>query len=331
MRVYKDYNLQSYNTFGIAAKAAVFVVLDQLSDIPEAVEKYGQPTHILWWWSNLIISKDIDGVVWHPAFTDKECNEFDGKIYIKCGAWCVWDDVVKFTVQQWRWWIENLVAIPWHVWAAPVQNIGAYGVELKDVFVSLEAYDLENESMITMTKEDCKFGYRYSIFKECPGRYMICTVTLELSHLPTPHLEYAPLKKAAEENWLHEQKDIAETIEAIRWSKLPKPSELGNCGSFFQNPIVEKWVVDKLLSQYPDMPHYVQEDGTEKLSAARLIDQSGGKGIREGSIWTYPLQPLVLVNYGWWNGQEVVAFSQHIIDIVQEKFGVTLVREVNMR
>jgi UDP-N-acetylmuramate dehydrogenase len=159
---------------------------------------------------------------------------------------------------------------------------------------------------------------------------MICAVTLELSLIPAPHLEYTPLKKAAEEQWLSEQQDIAETIENIRWSKLPKPQELWNCGSFFKNPLVEKSVVDALLLQYPDMPHYPQPDGTEKLSAARLIDQSGCKGMREGNIGTYPLQPLVLVNYWWGSGQEVLVFSQHIIDVVQEKFRVSLTREVNM-
>jgi UDP-N-acetylmuramate dehydrogenase len=331
MRVYKDFDIQTYNTFGIAAKAAVFVVLDHLTDIEEALTEFGQPTYILWWWSNVVITKNLDGTVRHPAFTDKTFQAVWDKIHITCGAWCVWDDIVKFSVQQCRWWIENLVAIPWHVWAAPVQNIGAYGVEIKDVFVSLEAYDLERKLMVTLNKTDCHFGYRHSIFNEQPGKYMICSVTLELSLVPNPHLEYTPLKKAAEEGGLDNQQKIAETVENIRRSKLPKPKELGNCGSFFKNPVVEKSIVDTLLVQHPDMPHYPQPDGTEKLSAARLIDQSGCKGMRVWNIWTYHLQPLVLVNYWWGNGQEVLVFSQEIINIVQEKFGVSLSREVNMR
>lgn len=330
MRVYENINLQEYNTFDIAAKAAVFVVLDQLSDIEEALTQFGQPTHILWWGSNVVISKDIDGVIWHPLFTERKIKAIGDKIHLTCGAWCVWHEIVEFTVQQGRRGIENLVAIPGHIWAAPVQNIGAYGVELKDVFVSVEVYDRENKTMVTLWKDDCHFGYRHSVFKEQPGRYMICSVTLELSHTAAPHLEYAPLKKLAEENGLETQQEIADAIESIRRSKLPKPDELWNCGSFFQNPLVEKSVVDGLLAQYPDMPHYPQDSGKEKISAAWLIEQSGCKWIREWNIWTYPLQALVLVNYGWWTGEEALSFASHIIQTVFDKFGVTLVREVNV-
>ena len=330
MRVYKDINMQAYNTFNIAAQAAVFIVLDQLTDIEDALTQFGNPNYILWWGSNVVISKDIHDVVWHPLFTERKIKALGDKIYLTCGSWCIWHEIVQFTVQQgWRG-IENLIAIPWHIWAAPVQNIGAYWVELKDAFASLEAYDFTTKEMVTLHKDDCHFGYRHSIFKEQPWRYMICNVTLELSHNATPHLEYAPLKKLADEGSMNSQQEIATTIEQIRRSKLPKPEDFWNCWSFFQNPIVDHNITQHLLEKYPDMPHYPQVDGREKLSAARLIEQSGCKWLREGNIWTYSRQPLVLINYGWGTGTEALAFAQHIIDMVYARFSISLEREVNI-
>lgn len=371
MQIHIDYDLTSHNTFGIAAKAAIFLVIEDPADIPQAIALHGKPTHILWGGSNLVITKDIDGVVWHITYNQiaekgSSTPHTDNKnILLNVWAGMIRDDLVRYTLQHWWRGIENLIAIPWCVGAAPVQNIGAYWVEFQDVCDSVDCYDTQSMTYVTLTKDWCNFAYRYSIFKEQPGRYIIYAVTLRLSLEAKPVLTYTPVIHALEQqgfwdtiwnytkdlSWKSSdsnlssrdnlQETIATTIENIRWSKLPKPTELGNSGSFFQNPIVNKDIVEKLLCDYPTMPHYAytneQNNNTqdttlikEKLSAARLIDNSNLKWYRIWQVWTYPLQPLVLVQYWWATGQDIIDFSDHIIHTVQEKFGITLQREVNI-
>lgn len=333
MKTFFDHSLQWYNTFGIHCTAKTFVVLENITDIEDVISLYGKPTYILWWWSNVILPSYLEWVIWHPLFLYKNHTQQGDTISLTIGAWENRHDTVLYTIENWRWGIENLIAIPWNVWASPVQNIGAYWVELQDVFMQCTVYNIETASIEVLTKEQCHFAYRHSIFKEKPWIYVVLDITLQLSINRNPILSYKPIIEHFTTLWVTDptQKEIAETIEEIRWSKLPRPTTLGNCWSFFQNPIVTKSKVDELVSQYPQIPHYPISDWNYKLSAAWLIDSAGLKWFKQGNIGTYEKQPLVLVQY--WNGtkDEVVAFSWVIIQKIYEQFWVTLQREVNIR
>ena len=338
MQVFQNIDMQPLNTFGIAAKAATFITLEKPQDIEVALQKFGPPAHILWGGSNILITKNIEGTIWHPAFRGIQQTEKDDAIELTIGAWEMMDSVVQYATQRSLWGIENLVAIPGCVGAAPVQNIGAYGVELKDVFVSCKTYDLQTKTIVHFSKDECGFAYRDSIFKQNPGRYIIIEVSILLSKIPNPIINYGDIQLALERNWYTKNKSItltpaqiAETIEKIRRSKLPKPTDIGNIGSFFKNPFVEKAIVEKLLKDYPTIPNFIDKISTlYKIPAARLIEQSGLKWYRELNVWTYQNQPLVIVQYGWATGQEIYNFSEKIISKVFEKFSIGLEREANV-
>lgn len=338
MQVFHNIDMQPLNTFGIAATAATFIILENPQDIELALEKFGRPRYILWAGSNILITKNIEGTVWHPIFRGIQQTQKDDTIELTIGAWEMMDNVVQYTTQRSLWGIENLVAIPGCVGAAPVQNIGAYGVELKDVFISCKAYDLDKRTIVLFWKDECNFGYRNSIFKQNPGRYIIIEVSLRLSKNPNPIINYGDIQLALEKNWsIHDKNialtpaQIAHTIEQIRRSKLPKPTDLGNIGSFFKNPFVEKAIVEKLLRDYPTVPHFFDKNSSlYKIPAARLIEQSGLKWYRQNNVWTYQNQPLVIVQHGWATGQEIYDFSEKIIWKVFEKFSIRLEREVNV-
>ncbi len=352
MKRYTDFDLTTYNTFGIAAKAAIFLVIEHPDDFSTALTEYWKPMHILGGGSNLVLTQDITWVVRHITYnTISENNIIPWNnntetiwytnlwdiSYLTVGAGMIRDNFVHYTIQQWLRWAENLIAIPGCVWASPVQNIGAYWVELQDICYSVDVFDIETAEHKTLSKEDCHFAYRHSIFKELPWKYCIYAVTFALSKLPHPILTYTPIAQALEN---HEtqitQQCIANTIENIRRSKLPKPQDLWNSGSFFKNPIISLKTLEELLEKHPDIPHYpvtkaIQtEKQYTKLSAARLIDNSNLKWYREWSVSTYSLQPLVIVNHWWATGSDIMVFSEKIIHIVYEKFGVTLEREVNI-
>lgn len=333
MKTFFDYSLKSHNTFGINSIAKTFVVIESIEDIKSAIESFGKPTHILGWWSNVVLPSIVDWIVWHPQLLYKTHTQQGETISLTIGAWENRHKTVLYTVENGRWGIENLIAIPWNVWASPVQNIGAYWVELQDIFVQCTVYNIETATIEILTKEQCNFAYRHSIFKEKPWMYIVLDITVQLSTKRNPILSYKPIVDHFTSGWITDptQKEIATVIEEIRWSKLPKPEVLGNCWSFFQNPIVSKEKVDTLIAQYPQIPHYPTADWRYKLSAAWLIDTTGLKWYKQWNIGTYEKQPLVLVQY--WNGtkDEIVAFSAYIIDQITEKIWVTLQREVNIR
>ena len=333
MKTFFDYSLKTHNSFGIESIAKVFVVIESIEDIKPAIESFGKPKYILGWWSNIVLPSILDDIVWHPQLLYKNHKQHEHNILLTIWAGENWHNTVLYTIENWRWGIENLIAIPWNIWASPVQNIGEYWVELQDVFVQCTVFNTETATIEILNKQDCHFWYRYSIFKEKPWKYIVLDVTLQLTTKRNPILTYKPISDHFTTAWISDptQKEIATTIEEIRWSKLPKPSELGNCWSFFQNPIVSRAKVDELLSTYPQIPHYVMSDWNFKLSAAWLIDTTGLKWYKQGNIGTYDKQPLVIVQY--WNGtkDEIVSFSWDIIDKVHTQCWVTLQREVNIR
>ncbi len=331
MKTFFDYSLKEHNTFGIDAYAEIYIVIESQEDVLIAINKYGLPNYIIWWWSNIILSPHILWVIRHIGILwIHEQSTWDITIW----AGENWHKAVLFTIEKWLWWIENLIAIPWNVWASPVQNIGAYGVELQDVFVACSAYDTIEKKYVTLTKSECLFGYRDSIFKQQPGRYIILDVTLQLSHIPKQVLTYKPILDQLAilypNTSNYSQQQIASIIEETRWSKLPKPEVLWNCGSFFKNPLVPESIVENMLAIYPTMPHYPQWNWQEKLSAAWLIDTAWLKWYWTIHVGTYEKQPLVIINKWGATQQDVILFSQEIISIVLEKTWVQLEREVNI-
>lgn len=332
MKTFFDYSLKSYNTFGIDSIAKTFVELESISDIKAAIDLFGIPNHILGWWSNVILPTLVEWVIWHSQFIYKNHLLQDSSIILTIGAWENRHSTVLYTIDNGWWWIENLIAIPWNIGASPVQNIGAYWVELQDVFVQCTVYNFDTQSVEILDKQQCHFGYRHSIFKEYPNRYMVIDITLELSTKKKPVMSYKPIIEYFTKIWLIDptQKQIAMAIEEIRWSKLPKPEVLGNCWSFFQNPIISWKKLSELIVLYPDIPHYPNKDWKYKLSAAWLIEKAWLKWYIQWNVWTYEHQPLVIVQY--WNAtnKDVVWFSWYIIDQVASIFWVILQREVNI-
>ncbi|MNQ97720.1 UDP-N-acetylenolpyruvoylglucosamine reductase [compost metagenome] len=223
--------------------------------------------------------------------------------------------------------------IPGTVGASPIQNIGAYGVEIKDVFESCTAFEIATGQISTFSKADCEFAYRESVFKgKLKGQFIVTSVTYRLSRTANLQTHYGAINAELERRGISEPTiaDVSEVVAAIRVSKLPDPSTIGNAGSFFKNPIIDKIVFDELLSKFPDMPHYPAPDGRVKLAAGWLIEDCGFKGLVDGNTGTWKNQALVLVNHGGATGQEVYRFSEKIINTVQQKFGVLLEREVNI-
>lgn len=340
MQIHKNYILDHMNTFGVHAVADTYIVLESPDDIPDAIvastaagSNSGKPTHILGGWSNILITAPSLSIVRHPTRDDLTIVQQDAhSIQIRIGAGMMRDALVRKTISQGRRWIENLIAIPGTVGAAPIQNIGAYGIEFVENCISCEVYDFIEKKYTTLVVDVCEFGYRTSIFKHHPGRYLICFVTLRLQKNPHPRLTYSVVPETLQAQGITDptQEDIAKTIESIRRSKLPRPEHLGNIGSFFQNPHVDTSLVQRLLTHYPSMPHFPIDQHTCKVPAAWLIEHAELKWFRRDQIGTFPLQPLVIVNYGGATGAEIREFSETIIHYVHKKFGITLVPEVNI-
>ena len=267
----------------------------------------------------LFIKNEIKGISF---------EEHDEYVLVTASAGENWDEFVQFCVNKNLSGVENLSYIPGTVGAAPVQNIGAYGVELGDVFVRLSAIDMETFDLVEIHKEACQFGYRSSLFKSYPHKYCIVSVTLKLSKKIHPVLTYSPLTTlASKENITIEE--IRELVVATRSAKLPDWKVYPNCGSFFENPVIPKVHADDLRLKYPEIPLIEVEKGY-KVPAAWLIEHvAGAKGVKEGDIGTWPKQPLVIVNYGHTNGEEVLALSQKIIEKIKAQTGIELRREVN--
>ncbi len=284
--------------------------------------------------SNILFTQPYEGCVILNSLMGKEkTSEDEEHVYLKAYAGENWHELVNFAVDRNWGGIENLALIPGTVGAAPIQNIGAYGVELKDVFYNLEALNLANGRISTFNYADCQFGYRNSVFKQgLRGQYLILSVTLKLFKNPKPITEYKGLKQALEELGLSQPsiQEMRDIVATIRREKLPYPDEAGNAGSFFKNPYISKRALRSIQETYPSIPYFPQPDGLNKIPAAWLIENAGMKGVRDGPVGTHTNQPLVVANYGGATGKQVYAFAMRVKKAVQEMFGIELQPEVRI-
>ncbi len=332
----ENVSLKSYNTFGIAVKAKYFVEIKSMADLTIVFENELLRTEkllILGGGSNMLFTTDFDGLVIKMSIPGITYKEEGNDVEVVAGGGVVWNDLVNFCVANDLAGLENLTLIPGTVGASPIQNIGAYGVELKDVFSSCTAFEIATGETKIFNYADCKFDYRDSVFKnELKGKYIITSVTFHLSKAATLQTHYGAISAELEKRDITSPTiaDISKVVADIRVSKLPDPKTIGNAGSFFKNPIIEKEEFDQLFAKFPDVVNYPTPNGKVKLAAGWLIEQCGFKGKVVGQTGTWKNQALVLVNHGHASGQEVYVFSEQIINYVHTKFGVRLEREVNI-
>lgn len=334
--IQQNTSLLPYNTFGIDARAENFTEIFSVQDLQTALRSDIRPVMILGGGSNMLLTQDVPGLVIKNTIKGIQILEKEGDtVYVKVGGGVVWHDFVLWAVEHDFGGIENLSLIPGTVGAAPVQNIGAYGVELKDVFKYLEAVDLGSGDVKIFDRASCHFGYRDSIFKrEYKGQFCITSVTFALT-LADHHLNisYGDIKKTLEAEGISGQPtvaDISRAVIRIRSSKLPDPAKIGNCGSFFKNPETDRFVLENIRRTHPQVVSYDLPDGRVKIPAGWLIEQCGWKGKRVGNTGCYEKQALVLVNYGGATGAEVKNLAYAIIDSVEKTFGIRLEPEVNI-
>ncbi len=336
MNIQENISLKSYNTFGIDVKATFFVEITGLVQLQKALELKAYPKKfIISGGSNMLLTKDIDALVMHIKLKGITVVEEDeDMVEVKVMAGENWHELVMWSLDHGYGGLENLSLIPGNVGTAPIQNIGAYGVELKDVFVSCAAMDVETGELVGFDNEACKFGYRNSIFKnEGKEKYIITSVVLKLTkkdHLL--HTGYGSIENELKNNGIVHPtiKDISNAVIAIRKSKLPDPKEIGNSGSFFKNPILSKKAFDKFSKSHPDAPFYEVDENQYKIPAGWLIEQCGFKGKRVGDAGVHEKQALVLVNYGNATGKEILYLAKQIQEEVKKVFKIKIQPEVNI-
>lgn len=337
-QVVENYSLKEYNTFGIDAKAQYFTIISSLESYV-ALLKTGHYAHVphlfLGGGSNILCTKHIEALVVKNEIKGFEVIQEDvNHVILRSGAGELWDDLVSYAVQHNWSGIENLALIPGTVGAAPMQNIGAYGVELKDTFDHLEALNLETLVVERFEKSQCQFGYRESYFKhEGKGKYLISTVCFKLSKKPNIKTSYGAIQTVLNAKGIFKPtiSDISTVVIEIRKSKLPDPKEIGNSGSFFKNPTVTAQEAARLVHTYPGIPNYPVEGSKDiKFPAGWFIEQAGWKGYREGDAGVHVNQALVLVNYGHATGTQILEIAEKIKASVYEKFGISLEIEVNI-
>ncbi|MBQ1951925.1 MAG: UDP-N-acetylmuramate dehydrogenase [Alistipes sp.] len=334
IREFNEINLASRNSFHVEQSARRLIEFDCEEDLQPIFgrEPIGR-WMVLSGGNNILFTEDYDGVLLTPVSQRIEpVEENDERVVVRVGAGVEWDDLVAWAVERGLWGLENLSLIPGKAGAAPVQNIGAYGAEAKDVIRSVRFYDTAEGAMRTLGREECAFGYRESIFKqELKGRVVITEIEIELSKRANPRLGYGDVEREVERLGGATLANIREAICSIRRSKLPDTAVLGNAGSFFKNPVVERAVAERLLADYPEMPHYAAADPAKvKLAAGWLIDRAGLKGYREGAVGVHERQALVLVNHGGATGGEVIALARKVQAVVKQTFGVEIDTEVNI-
>jgi UDP-N-acetylmuramate dehydrogenase len=334
MEIKKNTSLKSFNTFGIDVMATSFVEVQSIEEVKSVLSNNKQPLLILGGGSNLLFTTDFEGLVIKNNLKGiTVVEENDSEIYLRIGAGEVWHEFVLYSIENGYAGIENLSLIPGNVGASPMQNIGAYGVEVKDVITEVEALHLKDYSLNTFSNEACEFGYRSSVFKTSEkGNYFITAVTFKLNKQAKVNTSYgaidSELKRLEIEN--PTIKDVSRAVINIRSSKLPDPKKIGNSGSFFKNPVISEAQKNKILINYPDAPNYSQPNGDFKMAAGWLIEKCGWKGRRIDNYGVHELQALVLVNYGGAKGSDVYSLSEQIIESVNSKFGIILEREVNI-
>ncbi len=333
IREFHQISLRTRNSFGVDQQAARLVEFETPEDL-RTLFAAGIPEKwtVLAGGNNILFTRDYDGVLLTPVARGITLLSDDGdEVRVRADAGVEWDDLVEWAVGRGLWGIENLSLIPGKAGAAPVQNIGAYGCEAKDVIRRVEMYCVETGAMLTLDAAHCGFGYRESVFKhDLKGRAIITAVEIALTHTPRPRLGYGDVEREVEARGGATLRNIREAICAIRRAKLPDPTVLGNAGSFFKNPVVGAAAAERLLAEYPDMPHYPAPEGRVKLAAGWLIDRAGMKGRRKGAVGVHERQALVLVNHGGATGGEVIAFAHEVQERVREKFGIEIDTEVNI-
>jgi len=336
LQIQENVSLKNFNTFGIDVSARYFV---EIGHEDELVELFMDPQWlqmerlVLGGGSNMLFVNDFDGLVIRMNIRGIEHRINHNEVFVEAGAGEVWNDLVNFCVAREYAGIENLSFIPGSVGASPIQNIGAYGVELKDVFYSCQAFEIATGTFKKFTNEDCRFGYRDSIFKnELKEKNIITSVKFKLSLIPNLNLKYGAIEQELTNRGITNPtiKDISQVVSHIRVSKLPDPSTIGNAGSFFKNPVITADQFEQVRSKFPEVVNYPAGNDLVKLAAGWLIEQCGWKGKVVGHTGTWKNQALVLVNHGEATGEEVYSFSSQIIDSVYRKFGVLLDREVNI-
>lgn len=336
LTVEQNINLQPLNTFGMQATAPYFTVISAAADCRQIrdVVPEGYPVLPLGGGSNMLFTRDPHAFILKNEIKGIQQLKEDGQyVWLEVGAGEVWHDFVLYCVQQGYAGIENLSLIPGTVGAAPIQNIGAYGVEVKQLIESVTYWSFESNSFHTLSNEECRFGYRDSIFKGAlKGKFLITSVIFRLSKEPHFNTSYGNIKEELDRQGITELslKAVSDIVIHIRRTKLPDPAETGNAGSFFKNPEVPKATFEALQADYPAIPGYVLSEAIVKIPAAWLIEQCGWKGFREGDYGVHQRQPLVLVNFGQAKGDDIYQLSERIIASVKEKFGITLEREVQM-
>ena len=336
MQIHKNFSLKKYNTFGIEAKAGQFVSVQSVDELIKVLNE--NPTtkkFILGGGSNMLLTQDIDALVIHLDLKGKKIiDENDDFVWVESQAGENWHEFVIWTINQNFGGLENLSLIPGNVGTTPIQNIGAYGVEIKDTFVLCEAIHIETQELMIFTNEKCKFGYRESIFKnEVKDEFIITSVVFKLTKKNHKlNTSYGAIETELEKQHITNPtlKDVSDAVISIRQSKLPDPKELGNSGSFFKNPVILKTDFEKIQQKFPEMPHYVVSETEVKVPAGWLIEQAGFKGKRFGDAGIHKNQALVLVNYGKATGQEILAVAKDIQATIEATFSISIETEVNI-
>ena len=335
LQVQPRVSLKPFNSFGVDVEAQLFAEAHSDADVRDALAYAAAnavPLLVIGGGSNLLLTADIQALVLRMATRGiRVLSDDDGQVVIEAEAGEPWHPFVQHTLAAGLSGLENLSLIPGTVGAAPMQNIGAYGVEIKDVFAGLTALDRQTGELRDFTLQECNFAYRDSVFKQQPGRWLILRVRFTLSRAAHLHLEYGPVRQRLTEQGIDQPTptDVSQAICSIRSEKLPDPAVLGNAGSFFKNPLVPASLVAQLKVEYPDLVAYAQADGQMKLAAGWLIEKAGWKGFRDADAGVHKLQALVLVNYGGATGLQLLELAQRIQQDISQRFGVELEMEPN--
>lgn len=328
--IQRDVDLSGANTLGMPSRAERFIAADSIAALRDALRQAAEqvwPLSVLGGGSNLVLRPYLPGLTLQPTFSDWRLEDAEqGQVRVYVGAGMNWHGLVEELAAFDLWGTENLALIPGNVGAAPIQNIGAYGVELADVLEQVHLLHADGGREEVLERDDCAFGYRDSIFKHAlDSRVVITQLVLRVSKRARPRLDYGDL--ATRLCNTPTASEVVAAISAVRREKLPDPAKLGNAGSFFKNPIISAEQARGLLARHPQLAHFPLADGRVKLAAGWLIDQCGLKGLRDGHVGIHQRQALVLVHYGGGNAEELLALAQRVVDNVEERFGVTLERE----
>lgn len=336
LQVHENHSLKPFNTFGVDVPARLFAEAGNDQQVREALAlaaQRGLPLLVIGGGSNLLLTGAVEALVLRMASRGLRILSDDGeRVVVETEAGEPWHPFVQWSLAQGLAGLENLSLIPGTVGAAPMQNIGAYGVEIKDVFAGLTALDRQSGELREFALDECAFAYRDSLFKQQPGRWLILRVRFALSRKNALRLDYGPVRQRLQAEDIEQPtaSDVSRAICAIRSEKLPDPAELGNAGSFFKNPLVPAELAERIRVEHADLVSYPGADGQVKLAAGWLIERAGWKGFREGDAGVHRLQALVLVNYGAATGAQLLALAQRIQADIQARFGVQLEIEPNV-